>query len=91
MIVKLPATLSQNGQPGTIDLELTGSATLGSVLDEIEKQVPGVTSKILAGDGKPHRYVNLYVNGDDVRHGAGLSTPVRESDEVLILPAISGG
>jgi molybdopterin converting factor small subunit len=91
MIVKLPATLSQSGKTGVIDLDLTGGVTLGSVLDEVEKRIPGATSKILAADGKPHRYVNLYVNGDDVRHGAGLSTPVGENDEVLILPAISGG
>jgi molybdopterin synthase sulfur carrier subunit len=41
--------------------------------------------------GKLRGYVNLYVNGDDIRHGSGLDTPVVESDEVLILPAISGG
>jgi len=51
MIVKLPATLSQSGKTGVIDLDLTGGVTLGSVLDEVEKRIPGATSKILAADG----------------------------------------
>lgn len=91
MIVRLPAALSQDGKPGMIDLEITGPTTLGSVLGEIEKKLPGTTRKILTGDGGVHRYVNLYVNGDDVRHAAGLGTLVGEGDEVLVLPAISGG
>jgi sulfur-carrier protein len=61
------------------------------VLDQIEERIPGSAARILDGDGKPYRYVNLYVNGNDVRHGAGMDTPVAEHDEVLILPAISGG
>ncbi|HEX6074133.1 MAG TPA: MoaD/ThiS family protein [Micromonosporaceae bacterium] len=91
MIVRLPASLSKNGKPGMIDVEVTAGATLRAVLDEVEKRIPGATAKLLDADGKPHRFVNMYVNGDDIRFSAGVDTPVAERDEVLILPAISGG
>jgi molybdopterin converting factor small subunit len=74
-----------------VNLEIPAAATVRAVLAEIEKQVPGATARIIDADGRVRGYVNLYVNGDDVRHGAGMETPVAESDEVLILPAISGG
>lgn len=91
MIVKIPATLSGKGTAGTVTLDLTGGCTLRLVLDQIESQIPGSAARIIDSDGRPYRYVNLYVNGDDVRHGAGMDTPVAEHDEILILPAISGG
>jgi sulfur-carrier protein len=91
VIVKIPATLSAKGKPGTLEFDLPAVATLRSVLDEIEHRLPGSAAKILDANGKLYRYVNLYVNGDDIRHGAGMDTPVTENDEILILPAISGG
>jgi molybdopterin converting factor small subunit len=91
MKVRIPASLSQRGTSGMVDLDIPPAATLRVVLAEIEKQIPGATARIVDGDGRMRGYVNLYVNGDDVRHGAGMDTAVAESDEVLILPAISGG
>ena len=91
MRIKLPAALNQRGTPGLVDVEVPAQATVGSLLRGIDEQIPGATKKILDDSGALYGYVNLYVNGDDVRHGAGLSTPVSEADEVLILPAISGG
>jgi len=74
-----------------VDLEIPASSTVRTVLDEIERQVPGATARLVDSDGRLHRYVNLYVNGDDIRHASGVETPVSDGDEVLILPAISGG
>lgn len=91
MKVRLPATLTQNGKPGLVDFEVTEATTLRAVLDRVETQVPGSTKKILDGEGRLYRYVNIYLNGDDVRHGGGIDTQVKEGDEILILPAISGG
>lgn len=91
MRIKLPAALNQGGSPGMVDLDIPAQSTLGSVLQDLEKHIPGATRKIVSTDGKLYGYVNLYVNGGDVRHGEGLDTPVSENDEVLILPAISGG
>ena len=91
MLIKLPAALAQGGKPGTVELQVPARATLGALLEELEKSVPGATRKIVTEEGRLYGYVNLYVNGDDVRHGDGLGTRVSEDDEVLILPAISGG
>lgn len=91
MKIKLPAALSTGGTAGMVDLDVPARSTLRSVLDDLEKHIPGATRKMVSPEGTLYGYVNLYVNGDDVRHGAGLSTPVSENDEVLILPAISGG
>lgn len=91
MIVRLPASLSESGKSGMVDVDIPPAGTLRAVLVEVDKQVPGATAKILDGDGELYRFVNLYVNGDDVRQGAGIDTQVSEDDEILILPAISGG
>ena len=91
MKVRVPASLGQRGQSGMVNLDVPAAATLRTVLGEIEKQIPGAANRIVDGEGRIRGYVNLYVNGDDVRHGAGIETPVTEADEVLILPAISGG
>lgn len=91
MKIKLPAALSTGGTSGMVDLEIPAQSTLKSVLEDLERHIPGATRKIISTDGTLYGYVNLYVNGNDVRHGDGLSTPVSDSDEVLILPAISGG
>ncbi|HZM75669.1 MAG TPA: ubiquitin-like small modifier protein 1 [Candidatus Limnocylindrales bacterium] len=91
MLVRLPATMRRKGQPGTIEVELTASGSLRGLLDQLEQQVPGATARLLTADGRLHGYVNLYVNGNDIRHGAGLDTEVQDGDELLILPAISGG
>jgi molybdopterin synthase sulfur carrier subunit len=91
VIVRLPAALRTSGQPGMVDLAIPSAATVALVLTEIEKRIPGSTTRIVDDAGKLRGYVNLYVNGDDIRHGSGLDTPVADSDEVLILPAISGG
>jgi sulfur-carrier protein len=89
--IKLPSALSQGGTTSLVDIDLPAESTVRSLLAGLDQQVPGATKKILDDNGGLYGYVNLYVNGDDVRHGAGLDTPVRETDDVVILPAISGG
>lgn len=91
MLVRLPATMRQRGQSGTVEMEVSAAGTVRGVIEELDRQVPGASARIITADGRLHGFVNLYVNGDDVRHGAGLDTPVGNNDELLILPAISGG
>jgi len=50
-----------------------------------------MTEQVLNPDGSLHRFVNLYVNDDDVRYLSALDTPVNDGDEVSILPAVAGG
>ncbi len=91
MLVRVPASLRRTGLAGALELDIPASATLRSVLDEVERRIPGARAKLLDPEGRLYRYVNVYVNGVDVRFEGGLGTEVREGDEVLILPAISGG
>jgi molybdopterin synthase sulfur carrier subunit len=64
---------------------------VGEALDELAAEYGDEFEERLLEDGGLRRFVNLYVNGDDVRHGEGLDTEVDEDDEISILPAVSGG
>ena len=87
--VKIPAVLRpQVG--GTKELELAG-ASVGELVEGLVGQFPGLRSQLLTDDGELNRFVNVYVNGQDVRYLDGLATPVGERDEVRLLPAMAGG
>ncbi len=71
-------------------LEL-GDTTVKAVLDRlVEKFGPDFERRIL-DKGEVRRFVNLYVNGEDIRHLSGLDSAVKNTDEISILPAVSGG
>jgi MoaD family protein len=87
--VKIPTVLRpQVG--GNKEVEL-GGATVGEVVDALTAQYPGLKSQLLTADGELNRFVNVYVNGQDVRYLDGLATAVAERDEVRLLPAMAGG
>ena len=65
-------------------------ATLGELIDNLEVANPGLKERLVA-DGKLHRFVNVYVNDEDVRFSGGLQTAIGSGDEVTILPAVAGG
>jgi molybdopterin converting factor small subunit len=60
------------------------------VLDDLFAQYPALRERVTA-DGKLSPFVNLYVNGRDVRYTTGLATPVSPDDQVILLPAMAGG
>ncbi|HEU5440407.1 MAG TPA: MoaD/ThiS family protein, partial [Ktedonobacterales bacterium] len=66
-------------------------ATLGAVLDDLFARYPGVREQILTPEGTLSRFVNVFVNDQDVRYQQGLETPVGERDTVTLLPAMAGG
>jgi sulfur-carrier protein len=66
-------------------------STVGEVLGGLAVTYPGLSGQILNEDGTLHKFVNVYVNDDDVRYLSSLDTPVTTSDEVSILPAVAGG
>ena len=66
-------------------------ATLGEVLKDLESRYPGVTKNVLADGGGLHRFINVYVNDEDVRYLGSLETAVADRDVVSILPAVAGG
>ncbi len=65
-------------------------ATLLELVENIEKSSPGFAEKVLE-EGEIKRFLNIYVNNEDVRLGEGLGTKLGENDVVSILPAVSGG
>ncbi|MDF0531005.1 MoaD/ThiS family protein [Tsukamurella sp. 8F] len=65
-------------------------ATLGAVIDDLESRHAGLKERLIA-DGKLHRFVNVYVDDEDVRFSGGLDTAVADGGSVTILPAVAGG
>ncbi len=66
-------------------------ATVGELLSDLESRYPGFRDQISGDDGKLHRFVNIYLNDEDIRYLQSLDTPVKEGDVVSILPALAGG
>jgi sulfur-carrier protein len=75
---------------GNKQIELAG-ASVGEVVDALVTQYPSLRGQLLGEDGTLNRFVNVYVNGQDVRYLDGLSTPLGERDELRLLPAMAGG
>jgi molybdopterin converting factor small subunit len=75
---------------GQKQLDLVGGS-VGEVVDALVGQFPSLRGQLLTDAGDLNRFVNVYVNGQDVRYLDGLKTPVGDSDEVRLLPAMAGG
>ena len=65
--------------------------TIGEVLEGVNERFPGFREQITMEDGSLHRFVNIYVNDEDIRFMEQLNTPVNSGDVVSILPALAGG
>jgi molybdopterin synthase sulfur carrier subunit len=65
--------------------------TVGALLDQLDRQHPGIKERICDDNGRVRRFVNIYVNGDDIRFLQNLESPLKDGDEVSIVPAIAGG
>ena len=87
--VYIPAVLRSN-VGGVKSLEVEGDSIRG-VVERLVAQHPSLGSQLLTEDGDLNRFVNVYVNGQDVRYLDGLGTPVEARDEVRLLPAMAGG
>ena len=87
--VNLPTVLRPHaGGERTVTLE---GATVGEVLAALVATYPGMTGQVIDDTGALHKFVNVYINDDDVRYLSGVDTPVGGSDELSILPAVAGG
>ena len=87
--VRIPPVLrAQAGNQKKV--EVTGT-TVGEALESLLEQFPGLREQVFTEDGTLNRFVNVYVNGRDVRYEQELQTPVGENDEVILLPAMAGG
>jgi sulfur-carrier protein len=87
--VRIPTVFRKyTDQQGVVEVE---PGTLASVVDELESRFPGIKEQLLSGDGELHRFVNVYVNDEDVRYLSNLHTHADDGDEVSLLPSVAGG
>jgi molybdopterin synthase sulfur carrier subunit len=87
--LRLP-TLLRPAADGQASVALEG-ATVGEILTQLVTSYPGLSDQVLTADGSLHRFVNVYVNDDDVRYLDNLDTKVTSTDVISILPAVAGG
>ena len=87
--VKIPTILrTYTGGAKTVDA--TGD-TLTALIDDLDANHPGLKGRLVTEDGGLHRFVNVYVNDEDVRFTGSLDTVFKDGDSVTILPAVAGG
>jgi molybdopterin converting factor small subunit len=86
--VRIPTILRQYTD-GAKAVEGSG-ATLAELIDDLEARHPGLRDRLVEDRGL-RRFVNVYLNDEDVRFLGGLETPVAEGDAVTVLPAVAGG
>jgi molybdopterin converting factor small subunit len=87
--VKIP-TILRTYTGGTADVTVTG-ATLNDALADLDAQYPGIGARVLDDEGRLRRFVNVYVNDDDVRFLEDLQTPTPDGTSISIIPAVAGG
>lgn len=87
--VRIPAPLRKltNEQ----ELVPAEGATIGDILDNLNTAFPGLFERICDESGNVRRFVNIFVNDEDIRFLQEKATPVKEGDEISIVPAIAGG
>jgi Molybdopterin converting factor, small subunit len=87
--VLIPTPLRKfTGEQETVSAD---ADTIGALLKSLDAAHPGLGKPLMDEEGNPRRFVNLYVNGEDIRFLQGKDTPLKENDEVSIVPAIAGG
>jgi molybdopterin converting factor small subunit len=89
VLVRVP-TILRPLTDGAAEVSVEGG-TLAEVLDALEANHTGIRARVLDEDGKLRRFVNVYVNDDDVRFADGLATPTPDGASVSIIPAVAGG
>jgi sulfur-carrier protein len=87
--VRIP-TILRTYTGGQAEVSADG-ATLAEVLADLDKNHQGIAARVLDDQGKLRRFVNVYVNDDDVRFADGLATPTPDGAGVSIIPAVAGG
>ena len=68
-----------------------GGKNVGELIGELEKKYPGLKERICDDNGQVRKFVNIFANDEDIRFLKNLDTPVKDSDEISIVPAIAGG
>ena len=87
--VRIPTPLRKlTNEQETVEVE---SATIGTAVEELEGKFPGIKERLVDEEGEIRRFVNVYVNEEDIRFLENQNTPLKDGDNVSIIPAIAGG
>ena len=89
VLVRIPTPLRALTK-GNAEIQAKG-ATIDSVVDDLERQFPGLKERLLDESGELRRFINIYVNQEDIRFLQAKKTTLKDGDEVSIVPAIAGG
>ena len=87
--VKIP-TILRSYTGGEKSVEAKGD-TVAAVIDDLDANHAGLKGRLITEDGGLHRFVNIYVNDEDIRFTGSLETPLKDGDVVTVLPAVAGG
>jgi len=89
VLVRIPTPLRRmtNGQ-AKVEMQ---SSNLGELVEKLDSEYPGFKDRLVDENGDLRYFVNIYLNGEDVRFMEGLETSTNEGDEVSIVPAVAGG
>ena len=89
IVVRIPTPLQKlTGDKGEVTAD---GATVQNLLQDLDRQYPGLKERLCDPSGRLRRFVNVYVNEEDIRFLKQESTPLKDGDEVSIIPAIAGG
>ncbi|MGC8500663.1 MAG: ubiquitin-like small modifier protein 1 [Leptospirillia bacterium] len=89
VVVRIPTPLRKlTGNQGEVREE---GGTVREILDGLESHYPGIRERLTDEAGELRRFINIYLNEEDIRFAEGLDTKVKAGDEVSIIPAIAGG
>jgi adenylyltransferase/sulfurtransferase len=72
------------------EITVTGE-TVGAAMRDLFVRYPAIQTHLMDANGEPRRYVNLFVNAENIKTLNGLDTPLQEGDKIILLPSISGG
>jgi sulfur-carrier protein len=89
VLVRIPTPLRALTK-GNAEIQARGG-TIDSVVDDLERQFPGLKERLLDETGELRRFINIYVNQEDIRFLQAKKTALKDGDEVSIVPAIAGG
>ena len=89
VLVRIPTPLRRmTGGADKVELE---AVDLSQMIDRLESDYPGFRERLLDEEGELRYFVNIYVNGEDIRFDQGLKTGIKSGDEISIVPAVAGG
>jgi MoaD family protein len=86
--ISIPTPMRQHTE-GKASVDASG-ATVQATLEDLGRQYPAITQRLF-DNGQVRRFVNVYLNDEDVRYLENLNTPVKDGDELAIIPAVAGG